>query len=162
MRNVKRNKVTNGKNSMQSMGQVCSLPRAAYNFIIITLCRYIPFLGVKNFMYRHLLGIKIAKNVSVGLMAMFDIFLPHLISIGENSVIGYNATILTHEFLVNEYRTGEVNIGREVMIGANTTILPGVTIGDGSMVAAGSVVTGDVPPGVVVGGVPARVIKTAG
>lgn len=147
---------------MQSMGQVCSLPRAAYNFIIITLCRYIPFLGVKNFMYRHLLGIKIAKNVSVGLMAMFDIFLPHLISIGENSVIGYNATILTHEFLVNEYRTGEVNIGREVMIGANTTILPGVTIGDGSMVAAGSVVTGDVPPGVVVGGVPARVIKTAG
>ncbi|MTI80505.1 MAG: acyltransferase [Firmicutes bacterium] len=159
MRDVKSHRVSNGKNSMHSMGQVCGLARASYNFIIITLCRVLPFLRLKNFCYRHLLGMKVGKDVSVGLMAMFDIFLPHLITIGSNSVIGYNVTILTHEFLVKEYRIGRVNIGDEVMLGANATILPGVTIGDGSVVAAGSVVTKDVPPGVMVGGVPARIIK---
>jgi acetyltransferase-like isoleucine patch superfamily enzyme len=51
-------------------------------------------------------------------------------------------------------------IGKNVWIGSNATILPGVTIGDGSIVAAGAVVTKDVPPNTVVGGVPARIIKT--
>ena len=60
---------------------------------------------------------------------------PEKISIGENSVIGYNTTILAHEYLIKEYRLGEVRIGENVLIGANTTILPGVTIGDGAVVA---------------------------
>lgn len=51
-------------------------------------------------------------------------------------------------------------LGRNVWVGANVTILQGVTIGDNSVVAAGAVVTKDVPPNTVVGGVPARVIKT--
>jgi acetyltransferase-like isoleucine patch superfamily enzyme len=92
-------------------------------------------------------------------MAMLDIFFPQHISIGVNSIIGYNATILTHEFLIRQYRIGKVVIGRDVMIGANVTILPGVHIGDGSIVAAGAVVTKDVPSGVMVGGVPACYIK---
>ena len=74
---------------------------------------------------------------------------PEKISIGENSVIGYNTTILAHEYLIKEYRLGEVRIGENVLIGANTTILPGVTIGDGAVVAAGSVVHKDVAPGVL-------------
>ena len=45
-------------------------------------------------------------------------------------------------------------------IGANATVTPGVTIGDGAIVAAGAVVTKDVPPMTIVGGVPARIIKT--
>ena len=44
-------------------------------------------------------------------------------------------------------------------IGSNATILPGVTIGDGAIVAAGAVVAKDVPPNTVVGGVPAKIIK---
>ena len=63
-------------------------------------------------------------------------------------MIGYNTTILAHEYLIKEYRLGEVRIGENVLIGANTTILPGVTIGDGAVVA-GSVVHKDVAPGVL-------------
>jgi acetyltransferase-like isoleucine patch superfamily enzyme len=159
MRRLKSHPVVNGKNSMHSMHEICGLFRASCNFMVITLCRYIPWLGVKNFLYQHLLGMKIGTNAAVGLMAMFDIFLPQYISIGQNSIIGYNVTILAHEFLVTEYRVGKVTIGDEVLIGANSTILAGVTIGNQSIVAAGSVVTDDVPPGVMVGGIPARIIK---
>ncbi len=50
-------------------------------------------------------------------------------------------------------------VGKNVWIGANATVLPGVTIGDGSIIAAGAVVTKDVPTNVIVGGVPAKIIK---
>jgi len=53
-----------------------------------------------------------------------------------------------------------VRIGKRAKIGANATILPGVTVGDDALVGAGSVVTKDVPPRAVVAGNPARVIKT--
>ena len=52
-----------------------------------------------------------------------------------------------------------IRIGKKVWIGANATVLPGVTIGDGAIVAAGAVVSKDVPPSVIVGGVPAKIIK---
>lgn len=52
-----------------------------------------------------------------------------------------------------------IRIGKYVWIGANATVLPGVTIGDGAVVAAGAVVTKDVPEMAVVGGVPARMLK---
>jgi acetyltransferase-like isoleucine patch superfamily enzyme len=50
-------------------------------------------------------------------------------------------------------------IGKNVWIGANATVLPGVTIGDGAIIAAGAVVTKEVPANVIVGGVPAKIIK---
>ena len=91
-------------------------------------------------MYRTFLGMKIGQDVGIGLMAMVDIFHPEKISIGDKSVIGYNSTILCHEFLPDEYRLGEVEIGKNVLIGANTTILAGTKIGDGALVSAGSLV----------------------
>jgi acetyltransferase-like isoleucine patch superfamily enzyme len=90
---------------------------------------------------------------------MMDLLYPEKIKIGNNCIIGYNTTILTHEYLIDEYRVGEVMIGDNVMIGANTTILPGITIGEGAVVGAGSVVTKDVAPHTFVAGNPLREIK---
>lgn len=156
-RRLKRFPAPPGKNSLHLWHRAVSPARVMINFAVITLCRYIPSLTLKNWLYRRL-GIKVGRDVSVGLAAMMDVFFPKLITIGDNSVIGYNSTILCHEFLVHEYRTGEVVIGREVMIGANSTILPGVHIGDGAVVGAGALVNRDVPPGKMVAGVPARVV----
>lgn len=52
-----------------------------------------------------------------------------------------------------------VSIGNKVWVGANVTILPGISLGDGAIIAAGAVVTKDVAPGTIVGGVPAKFIK---
>jgi acetyltransferase-like isoleucine patch superfamily enzyme len=102
---------------------------------------------------------KVGDETAVALMVMMDIMFPERISIGRNSIIGYNTTILAHEYLIKEYRLGDVVIGDEVMIGANTTILPGVTIGDGAIVSAGTLVHRDVSPGAFVGGNPMQVIR---
>jgi acetyltransferase-like isoleucine patch superfamily enzyme len=90
---------------------------------------------------------------------MFDLLYPEKIKIGKNTIIGYNTTILTHEYLIDEYRIGEVCIGDNVMIGANATILPGVSIGDGAVVGAGTVVSKDVAAHSFVAGNPMRVIR---
>ncbi|NOZ76297.1 MAG: acyltransferase [Euryarchaeota archaeon] len=147
-----------GKNSMQYWTAIRNPLRVCLNFAVIYTCRFLPSLRLKNALYR-LLGIKVGKDVSVGLMAMFDIFFPELIEIGDNTVIGYNTTILAHEYLVDRWRKGRVKIGRDVMIGANCTVLAGVTIGDGAVVSAASLVNRDIAPGAFVGGVPARELQ---
>lgn len=90
------------------------------------------------------------------------------IELGENSTIAYGVTILTHadpngpkNKLSKLYppKQAPVIIGRDCWIGANATILPGVRVGDYSVVAAGSVVTKDIPSGVVVAGNPAVIKK---
>ncbi len=130
------------------------------NFIIIQIARYTPFLSVKNWLYRTFLRMEVGKKTSFALMVMPDIMFPEKITVGDNSIIGYNTTLLAHEYLIREYRLGEIVIGNEVMIGANTTILPGVTIGDGAIVSAGTLVHKDVPGGAFVGGNPMRIIYT--
>jgi acetyltransferase-like isoleucine patch superfamily enzyme len=130
------------------------------NFIVIELARYTPFLAMKNWLYRTFLHMKIGEQTSFALMVMPDTMFPEKISVGTNTVIGYNTTILAHEYLIKEYRLGDVNIGSEVMIGANSTILPGVSIGDGAIVSAGTVVHKDVEAGTFVGGNPMRLIYT--
>lgn len=90
------------------------------------------------------------------------------IEIGENTALAYGVSIITSadpntdfNALASLYpaKTAPVIIGKDCWIGANSTILPGVTIGDFSVVAAGSVVTKDVPSGVMVAGVPATIKK---
>lgn len=132
----------------------------ARNAALIWLARYIPMLPLKQRIYRGL-GMRVGAFASVGLMVMIDIFFPQDITLADDCVIGYNSVILCHEFMRYEWRRGPVWIGRDVTIGANTTILPGVVIGDGATVSAMSLVNRDVPPGALVGGVPLRMLRPA-
>jgi len=147
-------------NSLWRVYKTVPFLKVVKNFVVIQLARYTPFLRMKNWLYRKFLRMKVGDEAAVALMVMMDVMFPEKISIGKNSVIGYNTTILAHEYLIEEYRLGEVKIGDNVMIGANTTILPGVTIGDGAIVSAATLVHKDVPAGYFVGGNPMQVIRT--
>lgn len=149
-----------GANSLWHVYKTVPFWKVVKNFAVIQLARYTPFLSLKNWMYRTFLHMKVGPETSFALMVMLDVMFPEKIQVGRNTVIGYNTTILAHEYLIKEYRLGEVIIGDEVMIGANTTILPGITIGDGAIVSAGTLVHKDVPAGAFVGGNPMRVIYT--
>ncbi|MCY7866608.1 heptaprenylglyceryl phosphate O-acetyltransferase [Bacillus spizizenii] len=159
MRKTDRHPVS-GANSLWHVYQTVPFLKVVKNFIVIQIARYTPFIGMKNWLYRTFLRMKVGKQTSFALMVMPDIMFPEKISVGTNTIIGYNTTILAHEYLIQEYRIGKVLIGDEVMIGANTTILPGVEIGDGAVVSAGTLVHKDVPAGAFVGGNPMRIIYT--
>lgn len=86
------------------------------------------------------------------------------IIVGDDCLIGHNVVIATvnHDLDPMNNRKNQyspVILGKHVWIGSNATILPGVTIGDWAVVAAGAVVTKDVEAYTVVGGIPAKVIK---
>lgn len=86
------------------------------------------------------------------------------ITIGDGTMIGHNVVLATinHALEPEKNRRNSyapITIGKHVWIGSNAAILPGVTIGDWAVVAAGAVVIKDVPPLAVVGGVPAKFIK---
>lgn len=86
------------------------------------------------------------------------------ITIGDGALIGHNVVLATlnHGFAPerrSSLHPAPISIGKNVWIGSNATILPGVAVGDGAIVAAGAVVTKDVAAGAVVGGVPAKIIR---
>lgn len=91
------------------------------------------------------------------------------VTIADRVTIGHHVTVVTagHEIGEHGYRCGAhrlqpVRIGEGSWIGAGAMLLPGVTIGAGAVVAAGAVVVSDVAPDTLVGGVPARLIRTLG
>lgn len=86
------------------------------------------------------------------------------ITIGDGALIGHNVVLATlnHDFSPEKRSTlhpAPIVIGKNVWIGANAAVVPGVTIGNGAIIAAGAVVTKNVPENVVAGGVPAKIIK---
>ena len=158
-RRTQRHFVT-GKNSLRFYPDIVHPVKVIWFFCVLYLARFSPSFRFKNFLYR-LIGVKVGKNASVALGVMLDVFFPDQIEIGENVVIGYNTTILGHDFLVREWRIGRVIIEKDVTIGANCTILPGIIIGEGATVSAMSLVNRDIPPHSFWGGVPVREIRPA-
>lgn len=158
MRRLERYPVS-GPNALWQIYRTVSVWKGVRNFVVIQISRYLPSFRLKNWLYRRVLGMRVGRHTAFALMAMPDVFFPERIEIGDNSIVGYHTTILAHEYLVGEYRLGDVRIGSHVMIGANCTILPGVTIGDHAVVAAGTVVHRDVPAYAMVGGNPMRILR---
>lgn len=117
------------------------------------------------------MGCKVGKGVFIGDNVRIDMNLPELITIGDNSYITGGTTILCHKRDISNYHKGvrlydlpykkaPVVIGEGCSTGTNTIILPGVTIGDGVVIGAGSVVTKDIPAWSLAVGCPAKVVKT--
>ncbi len=132
----------------------------SFRYLIMVMARIAPGFRVKNWLYRRM-GANVDPHAAIGLEVTLDIFFPHLITVEADAVIGYNSTILCHEYLYEEGRTGPVIVKARASIGANTTLLPGVTIGEGAVVSAMSLVNQDVPAGEFWGGVPARPLVRA-
>jgi acetyltransferase-like isoleucine patch superfamily enzyme len=145
-------------NALRHWREAKSPLRMTVNFLVVWTVRYSPSLRFKRWLLRRL-GADIGEGVAFALTATPDVFWPELITVEDYAVVGYDVTILCHEFLQDEYRTGEVVIGERAMIGADAVILPGVEIGADAQVGANSVVTEDVPPGATVAGVPATPIE---
>ncbi len=108
------------------------------------------------------------KNISIGKNVFINSgcrFQDHGgITIGDGTLIGHNVVMATLNHDIDPRKRSDmhpapISVGNNVWIGANATILAGVTIGDGAIVAAGAVVTKNVPINVIVGGVPAKMIK---
>lgn len=159
MRKTERYKVE-GSSSLWQIYKTVSFWKVAKCFIVIEMARIMPFLSVKNWMYRTFLHMKVGKRTSFALKVVPDTMFPERITVGDDTIIGFNTTILAHEYLIEEYRLGDVTIGDRVMIGANSTILPGVTIGNDAVVSAMTLVHRDVPEGAMVGGNPMQIIYT--
>lgn len=151
-------RVPAGKNALHYWPNAKNPLVVAYNFFLIYASRLAPSLFLKKFLLR-LTGMAVEKNVSISQMANFDFFFPEKIVLKENCMIGFGATILSHEFLQKSFRVGETVIGKNVLVGANSTVLAGVAVGDNSVVSAMTLVDESVPQNSFVQGVPCKIRK---
>lgn len=103
-------------------------------------------------------GMDIHRTATFSLSARFDKTHPRGIHVGAESYVAFDAAILSHDTTRKLYR--DTIIGRRCFIGARSIILPGIEIGDGCIVGAGSVVTKPVPAGSIVAGNPARILRS--
>jgi len=148
------------RNSLWSWPDAKSPLAVVRNYVVIALARVSPSLRLKNWLLSRI-GVAVGSGVSWGLESTPDVFWPERITVGNDAIIGYDATLLCHEFLQDEYRVGDVVIEDRAMIGAGAIVLPGVTVGEGARVAANSLVVDDVPPRTTVAGVPTEVVSRA-
>jgi acetyltransferase-like isoleucine patch superfamily enzyme len=156
-----------------AMSLVLNLPR--YSWCLFLKKRFLVMMGARIgkrvVMYP---GVWIAPGRNLVVEDDVDLSKDVLITtmggvfIGERALIGYRTQILSanHEIppigeriTVSGDKYAKVTIGKDAWIGANCVILPGATIGEGAIVGAGSVVSKDVAPYSIVGGVPAKLIR---
>ncbi len=147
---------------------------------VLTMTGYIPSHAIRNAVYRYF-GVRLARTSSIHWRARF--FTPEGLIIGEYTTIGNDGffdgrsgitignsvniagevRLYTREHAIDDRCFGETGgpivIEDYAYLGSRVTVLPGVRIGKGAVVASGAVVTADVAPYKVVGGVPARVIR---
>jgi acetyltransferase-like isoleucine patch superfamily enzyme len=146
------------RNALWYFGRDVSRWRVAWNWLWLAPSKLVPWFTLKSWMVRRS-GAKVGRHVSLGLGAQLDVLFPGRITIGDDAIVGYNTTVLCHGYVHGSYQVGDVHIGARASVGANCTILPGVTIGEGAVVGAMSLVNRDVPPGEFWAGVPARRIR---
>ena len=116
-------------------------------------------LYARTWYYRTIYGMDIAPDVHMSFKARIDKTNPKGLTIGSKTMVAFDAIILAHDFATRRH-TARTVIGKHCFIGCASIIMPNITLGDHVVVAAGSVVTKDVPANCIVAGNPAKVIKT--
>ncbi len=137
--------------------------RSAFTNIIFELATHFNIWhNFKNKLFRFV-GLKIGNDVQISQYTRVDGLLPNLVIFEDHTAVGVSSNLITHTFIdrgeLRAFLYGPIKICKYARIGANVTITPGVTIGEGAVVAAGSLVNKDVPPYTLYGGVPAKLIK---
>jgi acetyltransferase-like isoleucine patch superfamily enzyme len=141
---------------------------AFWKRILHCIARYFPLLPAWRVVLHKWRGVRIGKNVFIGAEVFIDDADPSLVRIEDNATIIAQSTLLGHAYYPNHFSTllktasqkqGTL-IRKGAYLGLRTTVLPGVTIGEYSIIGAGSLVTKDVPPFSMAFGVPAKVVKT--
>lgn len=109
-------------------------------------------------------GAKIGNNFQLERNSFLDSSFPWLIEIGDDVTIAPDVLILSHDGgtkkVLGYSKVGKVTIGDHVFVGAKSIILPNTNIGSDCVIGAGSVVSGTIPPGSVVAGIPGRVVQS--
>lgn len=134
------------------------------NFLLIELATRVPNFLVPTL--HRLRGVKVGQGVSISRQVYLDNLYPELIQIEDGARITAHCVVVGHfspskrmkQTFMPFYKR-KVTIKKNAFIGMNSTILPGTIIGEDSVVAAGSVVSGDIPARTLVGGNPARAIR---
>jgi maltose O-acetyltransferase len=133
-------------------------------FDIAPNCQFMgmPTLTGSGDLYQRL---RIGAGSQIGMGCAFD--LEGQIWLGERVTLGHQVLLLTstHEIGSPQRRAGElvckdIRIGNDVWIGARSILLPGITVGDGAVIAVGTLVNRSVPPGAYVAGAPVRIVET--
>jgi acetyltransferase-like isoleucine patch superfamily enzyme len=107
---------------------------------------------------RRIAKMDLAPNVKISLRAILDFTNPRGVHVGEGTYIAFHATILAHD--MSRLLHTDTYIGKNCFIGAQSIIMPGVRVGDECIVAAGAVVTKDVPSHSIVAGNPAQIVRS--
>lgn len=115
-------------------------------------------LHTRNIYLTKFWGMDIHPYTLISLKANLDRTYPRGIHIGEGTAISFDAVVLTHDHIRGMHT--DTYIGKYCQIGARSMIMPGIRIGDHSVIGAGSIVTKDVPAQSIVVGNPAKVIRT--
>jgi acetyltransferase-like isoleucine patch superfamily enzyme/acyl carrier protein len=136
------------------------------NRLLQCIALYIPGNKTSRVWLHRRRGVSIGRNVSIGLSALIETAYPRLVSIGDNVTIGVRVVIIAHfrdsTFQSRVLDRPTVRLEDDVYLGPGVIVLPNVTIGRGSVVSAGSVVTGSVPPHTLVQGNPAKPVARCG
>ncbi|MFW9973378.1 MAG: acyltransferase [Candidatus Odinarchaeota archaeon] len=148
---------------LQSKGfSVAWFVRGAFNHLISLIITYLTgWPRARNVLFRFT-GMKIGRNCHISQKALPDPLLPELIEFEEGSGCGIGVKLLTHNAMNIQHGSfsfGPIKVCKNARIGAYSVILPGVTIGEGSIIGANSLVSEDIPPFSIAFGSPAKVVR---
>jgi len=125
---------------------------------------YAPYTGIRIWLHRKR-GVKIGKNVHIGPQVWIDDIFPNFLIIedgvsiaGQNFILTHVKPLIYHKNFTESY-VAPVIIKKNAWVTIGVILLPGVTIGDGAIIASGAVVTKDIPANTLAAGIPAKVIR---